>query len=77
MLHTRQQDALKVPILWTQINKENGMHNAISSNQLAEWTHPANQDASNKLDQINDYYNCMIESERYHTDKRICRNLLS
>ncbi len=53
------------------------MHNAISSNQLAEWTHPANQDASKKLDQINDYYNCMIESERYHTDKRICRNLLS
>jgi len=53
------------------------MHNAISSNQLAEWTHPANQDASNKLDQINDYYNCMIESERYRTDKRICRNLLS
>ncbi len=53
------------------------MHNAISSNQLAEWRHPAHTDASKKLDQIDDYYNCMIESERYHTDKRICKNLLT
>ncbi len=60
-----------------QITRRYGMHNAISSNQLAEWRHPAHTDASKKLDQIDDYYNCMIESERYHTDKRICRNLLT
>ncbi len=77
MLHTRQQDALKFLYYGLKSTRRYGMHNAISSNQLAEWTHPANQDASKKLDQINDYYNCMIESERYHTDKRICRNLLS
>jgi hypothetical protein len=53
------------------------MHNAISSNQLAEWTHPAETVPSDKLEEINDYYNCMIDSERYRTDKRICKNLLS
>ncbi len=56
---------------------EYGMHNAISSNQLAEWRHLADPVPSEKLEEINDYYNCMIESERYRTDKRICRNLLS
>ena len=35
-------------------------HNILSSNQLAEWKHFDTEDASYKLDQIDDYYNCMI-----------------
>ncbi len=78
MLQPRKQDALKVHTLWIQSTRRIWyMHNAISSNQLAEWTHPAETVPSDKLEEINDYYNCMIDSERYRTDKRICKNLLS
>jgi len=52
------------------------MHNILSSNQLAEWNHHGNKDASTKLDQINDYYDCLVECETDHSDKRICINIL-
>ncbi len=53
------------------------MHNSISSNQLAEWKHFEDKDASNKkLDKENDYYNCMIEAEENKSDKRICSEIL-
>ncbi len=53
------------------------MHNAISSNQLAEWKHfDQEQNASYKLDQINDYYNCMIEAQTDRSDQRICLHIL-
>ena len=52
-------------------------HNILSSNQLAEWKHFETEDASYKLDQIDDYYNCMIDAEATHSDKRICTEILN
>ena len=49
------------------------MHNSISSNQLAEWKLSEDQD---KLDKENDYYNCIIDAEATHSDKRICTEIL-
>jgi hypothetical protein len=51
-------------------------HNILSSNQLAEWKHFETEDDSYILDQIDDYYNCMIDAEETHSDKRICQNIL-
>ena len=52
-------------------------HNILSSNQLAEWKHFETEEASYKLDQIDDYYNCMIDAEATHSDKRICTEILN
>ena len=49
------------------------MHNIISSNQLAEWKH---SDLKHDIDKVDDYYNCMIDAEETHSDKRICLELL-
>ena len=51
-------------------------HNILSSNQLAEWKHFETEDASYKLDQMNDYSNCMIDAEETHSEKRICTEIL-
>jgi len=51
-------------------------HNILSSNQLAEWKHFETEDASLELDKMNDYYNCMIDAEETHSDKRICYHIL-
>jgi len=53
------------------------MHNIISSNQLAEWQHFDPEDASYKLDQITDYYDCLIECQTEHSDKSICNHILT
>ncbi len=47
-------------------------HNILSSNQLASWTH----DDSEEFDRIDDYYNCMLDAEETHSDKRICKEIL-
>ena len=47
-------------------------HNILSSNQLAEWKHFEAED----LNQLDDYYNCIIDAEADHSDKRICYNIL-
>jgi len=49
-------------------------HNILSSNQLAEWNH--SETSSSELDKMNDYYNCMIDAEETHSDKRICYHIL-
>ncbi len=52
------------------------MHNLISRNQLAEWSHFDDTDTS-ELDLVNDYFDCIIECEEdQQTCKRVCRNLL-
>jgi len=53
-------------------------HNLLSKNQLAEWNHfETSTDSSNaNLEKINDYYDCLIECETDHTDKRICNLIL-
>ena len=38
-------------------------HNILNSNQLAAGKHFDTEDASYELDQIDDYYNCMIDAE--------------
>ena len=52
------------------------MHN-ISSNQLAEWKHFETKENSYQLEKIDDYYNCMIDAEATHSDKRICLDILN
>jgi hypothetical protein len=52
-------------------------HNILNSNQLAEWKHFETEEASYELDQIDDYYNCMIDAEATHSDKRICTEILN
>ena len=52
------------------------MHN-INSNQLAEWKHFETKENSYQLEKIDDYYNCMIDAEATHSDKRICLELLN
>ena len=52
-------------------------HNILSSNQLAEWKHFEDPESSSELDQMNDYYNCMIDAEETHSDKRICTEILN
>ena len=49
------------------------MHN-INSNQLAEWKH---SEFKHNIDKVDDYYNCMIDAEETHSDKRICLELLN
>jgi len=61
------------PFIW----EKNEMHNIISSNQLAEWQHFDPEDASYKLDQITDYYDCLIECQTEHSDKSICNHILT
>jgi hypothetical protein len=59
------------------------MHNLISYNQLAGWkqsverlTHTLDQ-TMNEADQLNDYYNCLIDCENdQHICKRICSDIL-
>ena len=60
------------------------MHNILSHNQLAGWKQSVESLAHTidktmeEADQINDYYNCLIEcDESQSTCKRICRGILS
>ncbi len=58
------------------------MHNLISYNQLAGWKQSIEKlsvidQRIDDVDNLNDYYNCLIEcDERQHVCKRICRELL-
>ena len=60
------------------------MHNILSYNQLACWkqsverlTHTLDR-TMNESDQLNDYYDCLIEcDDDQATCKRICRSILS
>ncbi len=52
------------------------MHNLISQNQLAEWKHFESSTTQETLTKLDDYYDCIIEAEEVHGDKRICRSLL-
>jgi hypothetical protein len=52
------------------------MHNLISQNQLAEWNHIESDVTQDRLTELNDYYDCVIDEEMNHGDKRICRSLL-
>jgi len=59
------------------------MHNLISHNQLAGWKQSITRLTQTldytmeEADQLNDYYNCLIEcDENQHTCKRICRHIL-
>jgi hypothetical protein len=56
------------------------MHNAISYNQLAAWKHldKTLDDYIEQNEQINDYYQCLIEcSDDQEECKRICRRILA
>jgi hypothetical protein len=58
------------------------MHNLISYNQLAGWKQSIEKlsvidQRIDDVDNLNDYYNCLIEcDEKQHVCKRICRELL-
>ena len=58
------------------------MHNLISYNQLAGWRQSIEKlsvidQRIDDVDNLNDYYNCLIEcDEKQHVCKRICRELL-
>ncbi len=60
------------------------MHNILSYNQLAGWkqsverlTHTLDR-TMDEADQLNDYYDCLIEcDDDQSTCKRICRSILS
>ena len=52
------------------------MHNLISQNQLAEWKHIESDRLQETMTQIDDYYDCIIEADAVHGDKRMCSSLL-
>ena len=58
------------------------MHNLISYNQLAGWKQSIEKlsvidQRIDDVDNLNDYYNCLIEcDEKQHVCKRICKKLL-
>jgi hypothetical protein len=58
------------------------MHNLISYNQLAGWKQSIEKlsvidQRIDDVDNLNDYYNCLIEcDEKQHVCKRICKELL-
>ena len=58
------------------------MHNLSSYNQLAGWKQSIEKlsiidQRIDDVDNLNDYYNCLIEcDETQHMCKRICRELL-
>jgi len=52
------------------------MHNLISQNQLAEWKHIESVSTQETMTQIDDYYDCIIEADAVHGDKRMCKSLL-
>ena len=56
------------------------MHNLISYNQLAGWKRLENtfDDFIEQNEQMNDYFNCMIECDDNQQEcKRVCRAILS
>ncbi len=58
------------------------MHNLISYNQLAGWKQSIEKlsvidQRIDDVDNLNDYYNCLIEcDEKQHVCKCICKELL-
>ncbi len=62
---------------------EETMHNLLPFNQLAEWRHiekslDALDEANEQLEQLNDYYDCLIEcDDSQHMCKRICKEILT
>ena len=71
-----EQDVTKPSWLCVN-NRENFMHNLISSNQLAAWN---NIDQSQELDDrelVNDYFDCLIECDDQHQSRRICKQILT
>lgn len=59
------------------------MHNLLSFNQLAEWRHIEKSlnsldETNEQLDQLNDYYDCLIEcDDTQQVCKRICKEILT
>ena len=59
------------------------MHNLLSFNQLSEWRHiekslDSLDEANEQLEQLNDYYDCLIEcDDSQHMCKRICKEILT
>ena len=56
------------------------MHNLISYNQLAGWKRLENtfDDFIEQNEQMNDYFNCMIECDDNQQEcKRVCKAILS
>ena len=60
------------------------MHNLLSFNQLRlEWRHiekslDSLDEANEQLEQLNDYYDCLIEcDDSQHMCKRICKEILT
>ena len=54
------------------------MHNLLSHNQLADWKTSEDQEVqkTKDLELINDYFDCLVDCESDHSDKRICRDTL-
>ena len=74
---------MKQNSLYYSFHEEDIMHNLVSFNQLADWTKSLNKlsktldTTMEESDQINDYYECLIEcSDDQATCKRICRTIL-
>ena len=55
------------------------MHNVLSRSQLNEWPHTGIDSFEQEEQKLNDYYECLIESEllKQHEGKKICKHILT
>ena len=53
------------------------MHNLMSYNQLADWTHTNNNNATTHDQLLDEYYECLIEcDDTQQVCKSICKEIL-
>ena len=64
-------------IIPCSFNGDDQMHNLMSYNQLADWTHTNNNNATTHDQLLDEYYECLIEcDETQQVCKSICKEIL-
>ena len=63
---------------WVKLKRRTSMHNIVSQNNMASWSHSYSDYAVSQDDQkLDDYYECLIECETDQPScKRICKEIL-